>query len=57
VIFPNACHLASTATCTEQRKNEMTDTLQYRKYTCVSINPDRPNIYISKRSRLPNIKN
>ena len=55
-VFPNACHLALTATCTEERKKELVDTLQYRKYSCITVNPDRPNIFLCKRSRLPNIR-
>lgn len=54
-LFPNAGHLALTATCTKSKVQELISLLQYQNTTIISVNPDRPNIFIEKRKRLPNI--
>lgn len=55
-MFPNIPHLALTATATPDSIEKLIQTLQFRNCYKVLSNPDRPNIYIEVRRRLPNIK-
>ncbi|XP_021342947.1 uncharacterized protein LOC110443215 [Mizuhopecten yessoensis] len=54
-IFPEAAHLALTATATDRKINDLCKILQYQHLNVVSANPDRPNIYLQVEKRLPNI--
>lgn len=53
-IFPNACHMALSATCTPSNLIHLATSLQYVNYEVVKLNPDRPNIFFEVRKRLPN---
>ncbi|PJE77421.1 ATP-dependent DNA helicase RecQ [invertebrate metagenome] len=53
-LFSRCPHLAVTATSSLSSILELTKTLQYENH--VTVNPDRPNIYIDKKPRLPNSK-
>ena len=55
-MFPNIPHLALTATATPASTYKLIETLQFRDVCKVLSNPDRPNIYIEVKRRLPNIK-
>lgn len=48
-------HLALTATATKSAMARLTEVLQYRNTQFVISNPDRPNIYLEVKNRLPNI--
>lgn len=55
-IFPNAAHLAVTATATPTYIHMLGNVLQYNSPVIVHMNPDRSNISIEVKTRLPNIK-
>ncbi|XP_048245704.1 ATP-dependent DNA helicase RecQ-like [Haliotis rufescens] len=55
-IFPDAAHLALTATATPAAVKTLASNLQFTDHGLVTINPDRPNIYLEVKSRLPNIR-
>ncbi|XP_062593630.1 bifunctional 3'-5' exonuclease/ATP-dependent helicase WRN-like [Saccostrea cucullata] len=55
-LFPDVPHLALTATATKSDIARLSEVLQYRDTQFVIANPDRPNIYLEIRSRLPNIR-
>jgi len=54
-LFPEARHLALTATCTDDKIEKLCKSLLYQNTTIIKINPDRTNIYISKKPTLSNI--
>ncbi|XP_052216311.1 uncharacterized protein LOC127834484 isoform X2 [Dreissena polymorpha] len=54
-LFPRVPHLAVTATATPSALEELIALLQFKNCTKVLANPDRPNIYLEKKERLPNI--
>ncbi|XP_033731720.1 ATP-dependent DNA helicase Q1-like [Pecten maximus] len=54
-IFPEAAHLALTATATPKKINELCKILQYQQPQVVTVNPDRPNIFLNIEKRLPNL--
>jgi ATP-dependent DNA helicase RecQ len=53
VLFPGAAHLALTATATPCRVKQLAEILQFKDYKLVTCNPDRPNICIELKSKLP----
>ncbi|XP_060084050.1 bifunctional 3'-5' exonuclease/ATP-dependent helicase WRN-like [Ylistrum balloti] len=53
-LFDNCAHLAVTATSSPSSILDLSKTLQYKNHVIVTVNPDRPNIYIDKKPRLPN---
>lgn len=55
-IFPNIPHLALTATATSADLKVLSTTLDFRETHYIIANPDRPNIFMEIRRRLPNIK-
>lgn len=55
-LFPKAAHLAVTATAAPSAIQELCKILQYENPCIIKVNPDRPNIFIDVRTRLPNIK-
>ena len=54
-IFPNAAHLAVTATATTKSMHVLGKVLQYNSPAIVQMNPDRPNIFNEVNTRLPKI--
>lgn len=55
-IFPNIPHLALTATATSSDLKLLSNLLEFQNTHFIVANPDRPNIYLEIRRRLPNIK-
>ncbi|XP_052071379.1 uncharacterized protein LOC127709745 [Mytilus californianus] len=55
-LFETAGHLALTATATPKALKELEVILNYRETTLIISNPDRPNIFLEVRRRLPNIR-
>lgn len=55
-IFDNAAHLTLTATATQNSLKELEKTLNYRNPNIIIANPDRQNIYLEVKRRLPNAK-
>lgn len=45
-LFPNAAHLAVTATATLSFVQVLSKSLQYINPVIIQINPDRPNLYL-----------
>jgi hypothetical protein len=45
-LFPNAAHLAVTATATLSSVQVLSKSLQYVNPVIIQINPDRPNLYL-----------
>lgn len=55
-LFPDIPHLALTATATPTAIKSLSSILQLRDVIQIISNPDRPNIFLEVRHRLPNIK-
>ncbi|XP_071138411.1 uncharacterized protein [Mytilus edulis] len=55
-LFETAGHLALTSSATQKALKELEVILNYRDTTLIISNPDRPNIYLEIRRRLPNIQ-
>lgn len=55
-IYPNVPHLALTATATPESLEYLCKVLQFENQHYIISNPDRANIYLEVRQRLPNIK-
>ncbi|XP_033751152.1 LOW QUALITY PROTEIN: ATP-dependent DNA helicase Q-like 3 [Pecten maximus] len=55
-IFENAIHLALTATATAKSVENLSKVLNFDRPVVITLNVDRPNIYIEVRKRLPNIR-
>ena len=53
-MFPDVPHLALTATATTLATDSLCDVLQFDNVTKVICSPNRPNIYLERRRRLPN---
>jgi len=53
-LFPNAAHLAVTATATLSSVQVLSKSLQYVNPVIIQINPDRPTLYLEIKPRLPN---
>lgn len=53
-MFPGASHLALSATCTPPNIKCIVQILQYDNPAVIKVNPDRPNIYLEVKKRLPN---
>ncbi|CAC5399354.1 unnamed protein product [Mytilus coruscus] len=51
-LFPNAAHLAVTATATTSSIQILSKTLQYINPTIIQVNPDRPNFFLEIKTRL-----
>ncbi|XP_062577985.1 ATP-dependent DNA helicase Q1-like [Saccostrea cucullata] len=54
-LFPSAAHLSLTATATETSIESLGKVLQYINPVIIKANPDRPNIFLEKIVRPPNI--
>ena len=54
-MFNSAVPLALTATATKSTVADLQSILNYRSPDIICENPDRPNIFIDVRKRLPNI--
>ncbi|WAR08483.1 RECQ1-like protein [Mya arenaria] len=55
-IFPKAGHIALTATATPTKIKDLAAVLQYSSECVISLNPDRPNIYLEVLTRPPNVR-
>ncbi|WAR25612.1 RECQ1-like protein [Mya arenaria] len=55
-IFPKAGHIALTATATPTKIKDLAAGLQYSSECVISLNPDRPNIYLEVLTRPPNVR-
>ena len=55
-MFESAAHLALTATTTQSSLQDLIRILNFWNPSIVSCNPDRPNIFLDVRKRLPNIR-
>ncbi|CAC5402622.1 unnamed protein product [Mytilus coruscus] len=55
-LFPNAAHLAVTATATPNSIQFLFKTLQYINPTIIQVNPDRPNLFLEIKTRLSNLE-
>lgn len=55
-LYDDIPHLAVTATLTPASVKDLGKVLQYTDPAIVQMNPDRPNICINVKTRLPNIK-
>lgn len=53
-LFPNAAHLAVTATATQTSIQFLSKSLQYINPTIIQVNPDRPNLFLEIKTRLSN---
>ncbi|XP_069123906.1 ATP-dependent DNA helicase Q1-like [Argopecten irradians] len=53
-LFDSSPHLAVTATASPSSILDLAKTLQYQDHATVTMNPDRSNIYIEVKPRLPN---
>ncbi|XP_062581615.1 bifunctional 3'-5' exonuclease/ATP-dependent helicase WRN-like [Saccostrea cucullata] len=56
IIFPDKPNLAMTATTTKSAMESLTKILQFKDPNFIIENPDRPNIFIEVRERLPNLR-
>lgn len=54
-LFSDAVHLAVTATMTPSALSKLKETLQLVNPVTVHLNPDRQNIFLEIKTRLPNI--
>jgi len=55
-LHPQIAHVPLTATAKPESINALAQSLMYKNVTVVAVNPDRKNIYIDVRKRLPNIR-
>jgi len=55
-LHPDIAYVALTATAKPDSISALAETLLYKNYAVVAVNPDRPNIYIEVRTRPPNIR-
>ncbi|XP_062621285.1 uncharacterized protein LOC134282890 [Saccostrea cucullata] len=55
-IFSKVPHLALTATATSSDLKLLSSLLEFQNTHFIVANPDRPNIYLEIRKRLPNIR-
>ncbi|XP_076108871.1 ATP-dependent DNA helicase Q1-like [Mytilus galloprovincialis] len=55
-LFPNAAHLAVTATATPSCIQSLSKILQYINPTIIKVNPDRPNLFLEIKTRLSNLQ-
>ncbi|CAC5415324.1 recQ [Mytilus coruscus] len=51
-LFPNAAHLAVTATATPSSIQFLSKTLQYINPTIIQVNPDRPNLFLEIKNKI-----
>jgi len=55
-LHPDIAHVALTATAKPESIAALAETLMFKNYAVVAVNPDRPNIFIDVRTRPPNIR-
>ncbi|XP_071122553.1 ATP-dependent DNA helicase Q1-like [Mytilus edulis] len=55
-LFPNAAHLAVTATATPSCIQSLSKILQYINPTIIKVNPGRPNLFLEIKTRLSNLQ-